>query len=111
MDLDTVRAITDPLERAAAADRLMWERPAQGSAARAVRREAVLEAVAGGRAEEEVAAALRVEVRDVVLLTREPVLPGWAVPRPRATAPPAAAVVDLREAQDLRGGRDLVPRG
>ena len=75
MDLATVTVIPDPLDRAAAADALMWAEPSRFTDAREVRRQAVLQAVRVGRSREEVAARLRVQEADVDWMTRVPAEP------------------------------------
>ena len=65
-DLGALAAVPDPVDRAAAADEVMWL-GARGSyrAARDIRKLALVEALEGGRSPEEIAARLGVRPVDV----------------------------------------------
>ena len=83
MTLDALVGIADPLDRAHAADRLMWDDPRSYTDAREARRQAVLAAVEVGRSPDEIATRLRVRADDLDLLTRAVPVAPWHRPSAR----------------------------
>ncbi len=65
-DLHALAAVVDPLDRAAAADEVMWlASRGHYQAARDIRRLALIQALEAGRAHEEIAPRLGIRVADV----------------------------------------------
>ncbi|WP_239313552.1 MULTISPECIES: hypothetical protein [unclassified Frankia] len=67
---DEVLAITDPIERAVAANDLIWTDCAQRTSLRTIRNQALREAVETGRTSQEIAARLRITENDLTWMTK-----------------------------------------
>jgi hypothetical protein len=70
---DEVRAIIDPLERAAVANELIWTNCDRRTSLLSVRNQALREAIDAGRTGQEIAKRLRVTEKDLIWMTHDTV--------------------------------------